>query len=106
MPKGLAVLSGALLMIPNLLGMPVGSATATLEFDAFVKDINKEVLWKHTYSGRNTKWVGLYYNNYSDDEDLAAVVQVELFKELLAGMKSDLQREVAVINGKLLSQVN
>jgi len=99
--RGLGFISGLMLMVPNLLGMPIGSFNANLEFDASIKNLDGNEIWSHTYSGKTKKYVGLYYGRYASFRDAESILMVQLFKDQIAEMKADLQRDVGSINGQL-----
>ncbi len=98
------VVSGMLLMVPNIFGMPIGSGTAQLEFEVEIFDRAGETVWKEDYYAKEKKYFNIYmsesYNASQEDDEAEQILLV--FRQLLMELKQDLDREAEQINQKLL----
>jgi hypothetical protein len=84
-----AIISGLTLMIPNLVGMPVGSVVTDLEVQIDFYDTKQKLIKKYTASGRGKAWIALYYG-YSEMGPL--VTQSNVFRiAYIKAVKSAMQ---------------
>jgi hypothetical protein len=94
------ITSGLLLYVPNLVGMPIFSGVAQVEFDVKIKNLVGDVIWKNTYFGQRKKTYTIYHAETWNSE-IKTVNILGIYQEKIQELKRDLNRDAVMINQSL-----
>ena len=97
---GVAYLTGFTLGTLNLLGMPYGNFTTSINAQILILDKNEKVVWVKSYSTSKTIWAGFYYNSLK--QPCIDNYSLEIFrKNILNEFRNDITYDYNNIISKL-----
>jgi len=95
---GWSVLSGFTLMIPNLLGMPIGSYKMSLDVEVEIYNNNGKLIGRYNAQSKEKTYMALYWGY---GKDAARVANIKAFREALNIIKKEISNDYEKLVGKL-----
>jgi hypothetical protein len=96
---GVAYLTGFTLGTLNLLGMPYGNFTTSLNVQVLILDKKERIIWERKYSASKKVWAGFYYNALN--QSCVDNTSLRMMKNILNEVRNDIDYDKASINEKL-----
>ncbi len=87
---GWAVLSGVTLMIPNLLGMPIGAYKMTLDVDVEIYNSSQKLIGRYNATASAKKYMALYWGY---GKDCARVANIMAFRDAMNIIKEQIRND-------------
>ena len=89
---GLALLSGFLLCVPNLFGMPIGAWKSELQIEISIYDVSNNLVGRYTSDFHKQKTYSALYWGYKYGDAEAKNVRA-IFTECMADIKRQIQKD-------------